>query len=129
MKVDKLREVKDGHDGTWVAHPALVTLAKEIFDEHMPQPNQIDKKREDVKTTRESLLEVSAPGRVTPKATGCSSSWSGASHKRWLNAQGRHAPLPVSVACPYSTGALVLYNLDGPQSLWHKRGRGSVRTQ
>lgn len=61
VKADKLREVKDGHDGTWVAHPALVTLAKEIFDEHMPQPNQIDKKREDVKTTRESLLEVSAP--------------------------------------------------------------------
>lgn len=59
MKADKLREVKDGHDGTWVAHPALVTLAKQIFDEHMPQPNQIDKKREDVKVTRENLLEVS----------------------------------------------------------------------
>ena len=58
VKADKLREVKDGHDGTWVAHPALVILAKEIFDEHMPQPNQIDKKREDVKITRESLLEV-----------------------------------------------------------------------
>lgn len=58
VKADKLREVKDGHDGTWVAHPALVVLAKEIFDEHMPQPNQIDKKREDVKVTRENLLEV-----------------------------------------------------------------------
>ena len=59
VKADKLREVKDGHDGTWVAHPALVTLAKQIFDEHMPQPNQIDKKREDVHVTRENLLEVS----------------------------------------------------------------------
>lgn len=59
VKADKLREVNDGHDGTWVAHPALVPLAKEIFDEHMPQPNQIDKKREDVKVTRENLLEVS----------------------------------------------------------------------
>lgn len=59
VKADKLREVKDGHDGTWVAHPALVVLAKEIFDEHMPQPNQIDKKREDVKVTRENLLEAS----------------------------------------------------------------------
>ena len=38
------REVRDGHDGTWVAHPALVKMAKDIFDEHMPTPNQIDKK-------------------------------------------------------------------------------------
>ena len=59
VKADKLREVKNGHDGTWVAHPALVTLALEIFNEHMPQPNQIDKKREDVHVTRENLLEVS----------------------------------------------------------------------
>ena len=59
VKADKLREVKNGHDGTWVAHPALVTLALEIFNEHMPQPNQIDNKREDVHVTRENLLEVS----------------------------------------------------------------------
>ena len=58
VKADKLREVKNGHDGTWVAHPALVTLALEIFNEHMPQPNQIDKKREDVHVTQENLLEV-----------------------------------------------------------------------
>lgn len=58
VKADKLREVKNGHDGTWVAHPALVTLALEIFNQHMPQPNQIDKKREDVHVTRENLLEV-----------------------------------------------------------------------
>ena len=58
VKADKLREVKNGHDGTWVAHPALVTLALEVFNEHMPQPNQIDKKREDVHITRENLLEV-----------------------------------------------------------------------
>ena len=42
VRADKLREVQDGHDGTWVAHPALVGLAREIFDEHMPEPNQID---------------------------------------------------------------------------------------
>ena len=58
VKADKLREVKNGHDGTWVAHPALVTLALEIFNEHMPQPNQIDKKREDVNVTQANLLEV-----------------------------------------------------------------------
>lgn len=38
---DKLREVLAGHDGTWVAHPALVTVALKIFDEHMKTPNQV----------------------------------------------------------------------------------------
>src|SRR5216683_1226116 len=41
VRQDKLREVKAGHDGTWVAHPGLVQVAKEIFDTHMPQANQI----------------------------------------------------------------------------------------
>ena len=41
VRQDKLREVRAGHDGTWVAHPGLVPIAKQIFDEHMPQPNQI----------------------------------------------------------------------------------------
>ncbi|CAA7392305.1 malate synthase A [Chryseobacterium fistulae] len=44
VKCDKEREVKNGHDGTWVAHPALVSVAKEIFDQYMPLQNQIDKK-------------------------------------------------------------------------------------
>ena len=41
VRADKLREVKAGHDGTWVAHPALVAVAKEVFDEHMAGENQI----------------------------------------------------------------------------------------
>ena len=41
VRRDKLREVKAGHDGTWVAHPGLVPVAKEIFDKYMPGPNQI----------------------------------------------------------------------------------------
>ncbi len=56
VRADKLREVTDGHDGTWVAHPALVSLAKEIFDEHMKGPNQIERKREDVDVTEADLL-------------------------------------------------------------------------
>jgi malate synthase len=44
VRADKLREVTMGHDGTWVAHPALVPVAKEIFDQHMPGPNQLQKK-------------------------------------------------------------------------------------
>ena len=41
VRADKDREVKAGHDGTWVAHPALVKIAMDIFDEHMPGPNQV----------------------------------------------------------------------------------------
>ena len=41
VRLDKLREVKAGHDGTWVAHPGLVPIAKKVFDEGMPTPNQI----------------------------------------------------------------------------------------
>ena len=48
VKTDKQREVDNGHDGTWVAHPALVTLALEIFNASMPSANQIPKSRSDV---------------------------------------------------------------------------------
>jgi len=58
VRVDKEREAKDGHDGTWVAHPGLVAIAKEQFDKFMPTPNQIDKKREDVHVTAADLLAV-----------------------------------------------------------------------
>ena len=58
VRQDKLREVKAGHDGTWVAHPGLIELARKIFDEHMPGPNQIDNKRVDVKTSAQDLLKV-----------------------------------------------------------------------
>ncbi len=58
VRADKLREVQAGHDGTWVAHPGLVPVAKGIFDEHMAGPNQLGVKREDVRVTREDLLRV-----------------------------------------------------------------------
>ncbi|HEY9446752.1 MAG TPA: malate synthase A, partial [Burkholderiales bacterium] len=45
VRGDKLREVTDGCDGTWVAHPGLVDVAKAVFDEHMPTPNQIHRQR------------------------------------------------------------------------------------
>ncbi|NNG15553.1 MAG: malate synthase A [Gemmatimonadales bacterium] len=64
VREDKLREVGDGHDGTWVAHPGLVDLAKTIFDERMLEPNQIRRKREDVRITAEDLLTV-PHGQVT----------------------------------------------------------------
>ena len=58
VRLDKLREVKAGHDGTWVAHPGLVGVAKQVFDEYMPQPNQIDRKREEVHVTAADLLAI-----------------------------------------------------------------------
>lgn len=58
VRVDKLREVRDGHDGTWVAHPALVPVAREVFDTHMPSANQIERKREDVIARAQELLQV-----------------------------------------------------------------------
>ena len=64
VRQDKLREVRAGHDGTWVAHPGLVPIAKTIFDEHMPTPNQISKKREAVNITAKDLLAVPT-GTVT----------------------------------------------------------------
>ncbi|MDI1476151.1 malate synthase A [Polyangium sp. y55x31] len=58
VRADKLREVHAGHDGTWVAHPGLVPIARQIFDAHMDGPNQIDVKREDVNVQAEDLLRV-----------------------------------------------------------------------
>jgi len=57
VRADKIREVREGHDGTWVAHPALVEVAKQVFDEGMPQPNQIHRLRDDVDVTAGRLLE------------------------------------------------------------------------
>lgn len=56
VRQDKLREVKNGHDGTWVAHPALVPIALEVFDQHMPTPNQIHVKRSEDVITQKDLL-------------------------------------------------------------------------
>ncbi len=44
VRADKLREVKNGHDGTWVAHPGLVQIAMDVFNQNMPEPNQVGKK-------------------------------------------------------------------------------------
>ena len=58
VRADKLREVEAGHDGTWVAHPGLVPVAREVFDAKMPGPNQLHVLRDDVRVTREQMLEV-----------------------------------------------------------------------
>ncbi|HJP23038.1 MAG TPA: malate synthase A [Alphaproteobacteria bacterium] len=58
VRADKEREAGDGHDGTWVAHPGLVPIAKAIFDDKMPEANQIARQRQDVATTAADLLRV-----------------------------------------------------------------------
>jgi malate synthase len=64
VRQDKLREVRAGHDGTWVAHPGLVPIAKLIFDEHMKTPNQISRPLPDVHIKAEDLLKV-PEGEIT----------------------------------------------------------------
>lgn len=64
VRADKLREVSAGHDGTWVAHPALIPVAQAIFDEHMPTPNQQHVLRQDVRVGRDDLV-APPPGSIT----------------------------------------------------------------
>ena len=68
VKADKEREATIGHDGTWVAHPGLVPVAKEVFDRLMPKPNQIvDRKREDVTAGAADLIRFVPETPITEK--------------------------------------------------------------
>jgi malate synthase len=67
VRADKEREANDGFDGSWVAHPGMVELCTEVFTAVLgDRPNQLDRKREDVRVTAAQLLDVKAtPGEVT----------------------------------------------------------------
>jgi malate synthase len=65
VRADKIREATDGCDGTWVAHPGLVAVAKTVFDQYMPGPNQLHKKRSDVTVTARDLLEFQPEKPIT----------------------------------------------------------------
>jgi len=58
VREDKIREAQNGHDGTWVAHPGLVAIAREEFDKAMPSANQVDRLREDITVTARDLLKL-----------------------------------------------------------------------
>jgi len=63
VREDKVREATDGFDGTWVAHPDLVSVAKEEFDRVLgPRPNQVSSLREDVSVAARDLLDARVPG-------------------------------------------------------------------
>jgi malate synthase len=66
VRQDKLREVKAGHDGTWVAHPGLVPVAKAIFDEHMPGANQIARRNPGIHVEASDLMAI-PDGEITRK--------------------------------------------------------------
>lgn len=84
---DKMREAADGHDGTWVAHPGLVSLAREIFDRFMPGPNQIKRKREDVNITAADLLDIPA-GQITEQGVRKNINVGLSYLKSWLSGNG-----------------------------------------
>lgn len=87
VRADKEREVKDGHDGTWVAHPGLIPIAKELFDKYMPTPNQIDNKREDVNITAADLLAI-PQGKITEQGLAMNIDVAIQYLEAWLNGQG-----------------------------------------
>lgn len=84
---DKRREVTEGHDGTWVAHPALVPVAMAEFDKHMETPNQVHRKREDVQVTANDLLEVPT-GTITEEGVRMNCSVGVQYIASWLNGNG-----------------------------------------
>ncbi len=87
VRADKEREATDGHDGTWVAHPALVPVAKEIFDRLMTEPNQIARQRQDVHVTAADLLAVPT-GDITEAGLATNISVGIAYLEAWLRGTG-----------------------------------------
>jgi malate synthase len=87
VRADKLREVTAGHDGTWVAHPGLVPLAREIFDASMKGPNQIGNLRQDVKVSAADLLDV-PKGQITEQGLRTNVNVSLRYLESWLRGQG-----------------------------------------
>lgn len=87
VKEDKLREVRNGHDGTWVAHPGLIPVAMDVFNKHMPSANQINNQRADVQVTEQDLLQVSK-GSITESGLRRNISVAIQYMEAWLGGQG-----------------------------------------
>ncbi len=81
VRADKEREARDGHDGTWVAHPDLVPVAKEVFDRMMPPPNQLDRTLDDVVITRD-MTAGDAPAARGPRRASARTSGSACNTSR-----------------------------------------------
>jgi malate synthase len=69
VRADKTREANDGFDGSWVAHPDLVPICMEVFDDVLgATPNQVERKRDDVHVTAEQLLDIESAGGEATEA-------------------------------------------------------------
>ncbi|KAF8260718.1 malate synthase [Lactarius quietus] len=88
VRADKLREVTNGHDGTWIAHPLINKIAREIFDQHMLGPNQYHIRREDVRVAAADLLNTKVPGKVTSEGVRSNVSTVLAYASAWLGGNG-----------------------------------------
>jgi malate synthase len=93
VREDKLREAGDGFDGTWVAHPDLVSVAMGVFDDVLGErPNQVDRQRDDVSVAAGDLLDVAAtPGEVTEEGVRLNISVGIQYIASWLNGVGAAA--------------------------------------
>ncbi|MDX6436997.1 MAG: malate synthase [Gaiellaceae bacterium] len=93
VREDKVRESADGFDGTWVAHPDLVPLATEIFDGVLgANPNQVDRKRDDVDVSPDELLDFDiAGGAITDDGLRTNVSVGVRYLDAWLNGVGAAA--------------------------------------
>lgn len=87
VREDKTREVTDGHDGTWVAHPGLVALARDEFDKKMPGPNQVERLRDDIQVTAQDLLRLPA-GTITEEGLRTNISVGISYMANWLSGSG-----------------------------------------
>jgi malate synthase len=85
---DKEREANDGFDGTWVAHPGLVPVAKDVFDRIMPQANQLARKREDVRVEAAQLLDFQPQAPITEQGVRTNIAVSLQYIGSWLGGQG-----------------------------------------
>ncbi len=87
VRADKRREAHDGHDGTWVAHPGLIALAREEFERAMPGPHQMQRLREDVRVAAADLL-AAPTGRITETGLRVDLDVSLRYLEAWLGGQG-----------------------------------------
>lgn len=88
VRADKLREVTAGHDGTWIAHPLIHNIARKVFDEHMPGPNQYHVRREDVRVVAADLTNADVPGKITEEGVRSNVSVALAYSAAWLGGNG-----------------------------------------
>ena len=88
VRADKEREARDGHDGTWVAHPGMVQLALDAFNRLMPTPNQIERKRDDVNVSAKDLLDFGPSEPITEQGLRVNVSVGGQYLEAWLRGSG-----------------------------------------